>query len=101
MSGEQQTGVGTATIAANGRVDRNVRGWLWLLWKVFGRHKWNYYNPYDRTCEVCGRREVSHCADIYSWNRAWWETWNEGNEWKHYEAPNAGDHAAPVGGRVD
>lgn len=89
MSGEQKADMGTAAIAANGRVDRNVRGWRWLLWMVFGRHKWAYRNPYDRTCKMCGRHEVSHCADLDSWNRAWWETWNDGDERKHYEASNA------------
>jgi len=88
VSGEQKVEMGTAAIAANGRVDRGVRGWSWLLWKVFGRHKWSYYNPYQRECKICERREISHCADLDSWNRAWWEVWNEGDERKHYEASN-------------
>jgi len=78
----------TTPIAA-GQNDRKVMGWRWLLWMVFGRHKWAYHNPYDRTCKVCGRREVSHCADPESWNRSWWEAWNDGDERKHYEASNA------------
>lgn len=77
------------SLAATGRVDRSVRGWRWLLWKVFGRHQWHYRNPFDRTCQVCGRYEVSHCASMEAWTPAWWETWNDGDEAKHYEAPNA------------
>lgn len=57
-----------------------------LLWKVFGRHEWNYRNPYDRTFSVCGLREVSHCWDLVSWGEAWWEVWDEGAERKHYES---------------
>jgi hypothetical protein len=86
----------TTPIAA-GPNDVTVSGWRWLLWKVFGRHKWGYYNPYDRTCKVCGRREVSHCASLDSWNKSWGETWDEGDERKHYEASNASLSGLPLG----
>lgn len=30
------------------------------LRKWLGLHVWRYRNPFDRTCEVCGRNEVAH-----------------------------------------
>lgn len=87
MSGAPETNEGTAAIAANGRVDRNVRGWRWLLWMFFGRHKWVYRNPYDRTCTVCARREVVYSLDMTDSGR--WDAIRDGDELKHYEASNA------------
>ena len=55
-----------------------------LLWIFFGGHSWKYRNPYDRTCQVCGKHEVSHCSDIENWSRAWWEIFAAGDETKHY-----------------
>lgn len=51
-----------------------IRRWL-------GLHHWRYRNPYDRTCKVCGRHEVSHCS--VSWRNAWWEVFSEGDRAKH------------------
>lgn len=65
-------------------VERRTKGWRWLLWKVFGSHKWGYRNPYYRICKVCDRREVSHCADFESWYKSWWETFDDGDERRHY-----------------
>lgn len=56
-----------------------------LTRKIFWKHKWVYRNPYDRTCSVCGRVEVSYCSDLESWNRDWWEAHNDGKESLHYE----------------
>ncbi len=57
--------------------------WLWL---VFGWHQWNYYNPYNRTCATCGRHEVSHYR--IRWDKAWWEIFDDGEQWRHYGAAN-------------
>ena len=53
-----------------------------LLSFLLSPHKWEYRNPYDRTCSVCGRHEVSHC---YSgeWSRSWWECFDDGDANKH------------------
>ena len=53
-----------------------------IYWLLFG-HRWKYRNPYDRTCKVCNRHEVSHCWDLKSWNRSWWEIFDEGDATKH------------------
>lgn len=56
-----------------------------LLW----RHKWKYYNPYDRVCTVCGRHEVEHMLreNLPNLNsRGWWEVFDEGDESKHYSS---------------
>ena len=52
---------------------------LWL-------HKWEYRNPYNRTCSVCGRNEVEHCwpGDEFKLRAGWWEVFDEGDESKHY-----------------
>lgn len=58
----------------------------WLnrhLW----RHKWEYYNPYDRECTVCGRHEVEHMwrENLPNLNSpGWWEVFDDGDETKHY-----------------
>lgn len=57
-----------------------------FLRRVFWRHHWVYRNPYDRTRSTCGRREVSMCWTLETWNRGWWETYNDGDECKHYKS---------------
>jgi hypothetical protein len=47
------------------------------------KHTWIYRNPSDRTCSVCGRNEVEFCRDIESWNRTWWEVFNDGDLTRH------------------
>jgi len=81
--------------AAKRPLDRRVGGWRKLLWLAFGSHKWEYHrtpsgkiNPYSRICSVCGRHEESVCQSLESWNRSWWEVWNDGDEQKHYQTPN-------------
>lgn len=46
------------------------------------RHRWQYRNPYDRTCRTCGRHEVAHgwAAELHIW---WWEVFDEGDQGKH------------------
>lgn len=51
-----------------------------------GRHKWEYRNPYDRTCAICGRHEVQYCADwrdVFDRFKGWWEAHREGNPALH------------------
>ena len=84
---EQTTAEDSSIDGGASVVDRGVGGWRRAIWRIFGSHTWRYRNPYDRTCEVCGRNEVSHCAAMESWDRAWWEVWNDGEEQKHY-SPN-------------
>lgn len=55
---------------------------LLVLHRLTVRHKWEYRNPYDRTCKVCGRHEVSHCW-AGSWGSSWWEVFREGDLDKH------------------
>lgn len=45
--------------------------------KKFGWHSWRYRNPYDRTCDVCGRHEVEHCYDLTD-KYGFWEVFHEG-----------------------
>ena len=59
-----------------------IRRW----WR--SRHRWNYHNPYERTCDICGRREVQHCADIkhfYNAFKGWWEVWDRGDPGLHHK----------------
>lgn len=53
----------------------------WIKRLLARRHKWEYRNPYDRRCRICGRIEVAHCLD--DWSRDWWEVFNEGDPSKH------------------
>ena len=55
-----------------------------LLWIIFGRHKWTYRNPYDRTCSVCGKHEIVYCSNVKGQSNSWWEVFNDGDESKHY-----------------
>ena len=64
---------------------------IFIHW-IFSGHRWKYRNPYDRTCKICGRNEVSHCWDLKSWNTSWWEVFDEGNPELHRSArPDKGD----------
>lgn len=53
----------------------------WLR-RLFSFHEWEYRNPYDRRCAVCGRVE-----NYYTWNigdrYGWWEAHNDGDASKH------------------
>lgn len=70
-------------------MDCRVGGWRATMWRIFGRHQWEYRNPYDRSCKTCGRNEVAH-----SWaghpEHQWWEVFRDGDQHKHYESPNVG-----------
>jgi len=48
-------------------------------------HQWEYRNPYDRTCKICGRHEVEHCwgMSYFEWNSGWWEIFDDGDLTKH------------------
>jgi hypothetical protein len=55
----------------------------WLL-EPYSPHKWEYRNPYDRTCKKCGRNEQEECwADSYARHgmrcTGWWEVYREGD----------------------
>ncbi len=57
---------------------------LWQSWP----HRWEYRNPYDRTCKICGRHEQEECwADEYARYgmraRGTWEVYREGDPKKH------------------
>lgn len=41
-------------------------------------HKWDYHNPYNRTCKICMRHEVKHCRSLETWRYDWWEVFFEG-----------------------
>lgn len=56
-----------------------------LLWRIFKWHSWEYRNPYDRTCKVCGKREVAHSFGGSSW---FWEVFSNGDAKKHEQSPN-------------
>lgn len=46
--------------------------------RMLGLHVWRYRNPYDRTCEGCGRHQVEHSRH-YTDRTGWWETFKKGN----------------------
>lgn len=48
-------------------------------------HRWDYRNPYDRTCHICGRHEVEHRwhTEPGIGNRSWWEVFADGDPSKH------------------
>jgi hypothetical protein len=52
-----------------------IRRWL-------GLHEWKYRNPFDRTCNVCGRHEVAF-SWAWDWSRTWWEVHTYGNKSAH------------------
>lgn len=57
-----------------------------LLHRIVIRfHRWDYLNPYNRTCSICGRNEVQYCASmsLEDWRRGWWEPHVEGDLSKH------------------
>lgn len=54
----------------------------WLR-RTLGMHEWEYHNPYDRTCKVCGRHEVEHCRSLDTWAYGWWEVFREGDPALH------------------
>ena len=58
----------------------------WLRrWKK-SLHVWEYRNPFDRTCSVCGRHEVKYCNDIKDARdpfSGWWEVYSDGDAEKH------------------
>lgn len=49
---------------------------------IFWRHRWEYRNPFDRRCTVCGKHQVKHCWPC-DYLRDWWETWEDGDITKH------------------
>lgn len=55
-------------------------------------HRWQYRNPYDRTCLICGRHEVNYTWTIYPTNpmtqRGWWEAHSEGDPTAHQPRKN-------------
>lgn len=54
-----------------------------FIYDVINGHSWDYRNPFDRTCKKCGRHEVSHCWSMSTWNKAWWEVFNDGDAGEH------------------
>ncbi len=59
----------------------------WLR-KLFIWHRWEYRDPADRTCRVCGKREVQYCSDIddfFNTASCWWEVADDGNVENHYQ----------------
>jgi hypothetical protein len=50
-----------------------------LIFFARDKHTWRYYNPYNRSCQMCGRHEVSHCRSVDSWGNSWWEVFDEGD----------------------
>ena len=58
-----------------------------ILIMLFGRdpiHDWQYRNPYDRTCKICGRNEQEECwGDDYESHGlnapGSWEVYRNGN----------------------
>ncbi len=45
------------------------------------RHKWDYQNPFHRTCKCCGRVEIEHLHQFEEKN--WWMVEAEGELWRH------------------
>jgi hypothetical protein len=72
---------------------------MWIIFVIFGlvfvlsilfrdEHQWQYHNPFDRTCTICGRHEVEECwgEDFERKGfaaRGWWEVYREGDPTKH------------------
>lgn len=53
---------------------------VFVHWLLFGC-RFEYRNPYDRTCRICGRHEIGH-----SWpgdNKWYWECFDNGDKSKH------------------
>ena len=54
----------------------------WQRFKAWlGMHVWEYRNPADRTCLVCGRSECEFTRG--SLRDSWWEAIREGDPRKH------------------
>lgn len=46
--------------------------------RIFTRfHRWQYHNPYDRTCTCCGRHQVKFGYDMG--DTGWWEDFTDGS----------------------
>lgn len=60
-----------------------IVGISWFAFFLMHGHSWHYRNPFDRTCKKCGRHEVSHCWSMSTWNKAWWEVFNDGDAGEH------------------
>ena len=51
-------------------------------------HDWEYRNPADRTCKICGQHEMEEC---WAWDYqrrglgagGWWEIYKPGDMTKH------------------
>lgn len=56
------------------------------LRRMFWLHSWDYRNPYDRWCAVCGCHEVSHCSSLENWDDCWWEVFDGGDVSRHWNA---------------
>lgn len=60
----------------------------WLAWQRITGHRWEYRNPYTRTCTSCDRQEDWHCWAEYAHrpagsalygDRGWWEEMRPGS----------------------
>jgi len=65
-----------------------VGGLKLLSWWEAYPHKWEYRNPYCRTCKICGRHEEEECwpDEFHRYGmraRGWWEVYREGDPQKH------------------
>lgn len=54
-----------------------------LVFALRDRHKWEYRNPYNRRCTVCGRHEFMHSRDNTFGSPSWWEIFSDGDPSKH------------------
>jgi hypothetical protein len=59
--------------------------WLFSEWS---EHRWNYHNPYNRTCRICGRNEQEECwgddlEELGMSAPGEWVVYHHGNPEKH------------------
>lgn len=65
---------------------REAQGGMMLQWfakVLLPMHQWKYRNPYNRTCQVCGRHEVRHRWAGDAHRLGWWEVFDNGDINKH------------------
>jgi hypothetical protein len=56
--------------------------------RIFWMHHWDYRNPFNKVCKVCGQHQQMFCEDYKDALKphvGWWELISEGEESKHYE----------------